>query len=138
MQFCDTAVAAAAYWRLHVPTHPLFNPNCECLVVLMINTRRRVTGHYLATIGTLDTLLVHPREVFRLAVMASAATIVITHNHPSGDASPSHQDIKVTRELIKAGEILKIDVMDHIIMGRPGYMSLRELGYFWRHEAKAA
>jgi len=68
------------------------------------------------SIGTLDTILCHPREIFRLAVMASAAEIVIAHNHPSGDASPSEADIKITRDLIRAGHLLKIEVLDHIIV----------------------
>jgi len=70
---CDTPEKAAAYWRTHVPTHPYFNPECECLVVLMLNTRKRVKGHYLVSIGTMDTILVHPREVFRLAIMTASA-----------------------------------------------------------------
>src|SRR5689334_1564100 len=81
MHLCDTPDAAANYWRLHVATHPYFNPECECLVVLLLNTRRRVKGHQLVTIGTLDTMLVHPREVFRGAVVAAAAAIVLLHNH---------------------------------------------------------
>jgi len=80
MQICDTPDAAAAYWRLHVATHPYFNPDCECFVVLFLNTRKRVKGHQLVTIGTMDTLLVHPREVFRVAVIGGAASIVLLHN----------------------------------------------------------
>lgn len=76
-----------------------------------------------------------PREVFRTALICGAAAIILAHNHPSGDPSPSEADIKVTRELIKAGQMLKIEVLDHIIAGkataeRP-YTSLRELGYFY-------
>ena len=73
MQTCDTPDKAAEYWRLNVATCPYFNPECECFVVLLLNTRRRVKGHQLLTIGTLDTILVHPREVFRAAVIAAAA-----------------------------------------------------------------
>ncbi len=69
---------------MHIATHPYFNPECECMAVLMLNTRRRVKGHQLVTIGTQDTLLVHPREIFRLAIMAGANAIVLMHNHPSG------------------------------------------------------
>jgi DNA repair protein RadC len=79
----------------------------------------------------MDTLLVHPREVFRLAVATNAAAIVLMHNHPSGEASPSEADIKVTRDLIRAGQILKIDVCDHVIIGQGEHMSLRTLGYFY-------
>jgi DNA repair protein RadC len=96
----------------------------------MLNTRRRVKGHYLVSVGTQDTILVHPREVFRLAIMTAAAAIVLTHNHPSGDAGPSEADTKVTRDLIRAGQLLKIEVLDHVILGNPNHASLRELGYF--------
>ena len=78
--------------------------------------RRRVKGHQLVTIGTQDTLLVHSREVFRLAVTTAASAIILMHCHPSGDSSPSAADIKVTRDLVRAGQILKIEVLDHVIM----------------------
>jgi DNA repair protein RadC len=82
-------------------------------------------------------LLVHPREVFQPAIAASAAAVVLTHNHPSGDPTPSEADVKVTRDLIRAGQLLKIDVLDHVILGRASeqrpkdWVSLRELGYFY-------
>jgi DNA repair protein RadC len=129
LAICNTPDEAAAYWRMHVAIHPYFNPECECLVVLVLNTRRRVKGHYLVSIGTMDTILVHPREVFRLALMTSAAAIVPMHNHPSGDATPSQADINVTRDLVRAGQLLKIEVLDHVIIGNPKHSSLRELGY---------
>jgi DNA repair protein RadC len=81
-------------------------------------------------------LLIHPREVFKPAIVLGAAAIVLAHNHPSGDPSPSESDIKVTRDLIRAGQLLKIEVLDHVILGSAtpertkDYASLRELGYF--------
>jgi DNA repair protein RadC len=131
MQVCDTPQRAADYWRATVQTNPYFNPECECFVVLMLNTRRRVEGHQLLSIGTLDTILVHPREVFRASVIVSAAAIILMHNHPSGEPEPSEGDIKVTRDLIRAGQLMKIEVLDHVIMGRERHCSLRELGYFY-------
>ncbi len=131
LQLCDTPQKAAEYWSLHVTTHPYFNPECECFVVLLLNTRRRVKGHQLLTIGTLDTLLVSPREVFRAAVIACAAALVLMHNHPSGDSAPSEADIRVTRDLIRAGQLLKIEVLDHVIMGVNQHCSLREAGFFF-------
>ena len=77
---CETPEQAAAYWRLHLETHPYFNPECECFVVLLLNTRKRVKGHQLVTIGTMDTLLVHAREVFRTAIVASASGVILLHN----------------------------------------------------------
>jgi DNA repair protein RadC len=109
----------------------------ETFQVVLLNTRRRLIRVDPISQGTLDTLLVHPREVFKPAIAANASAIVIVHNHPSGDPTPSEADIKVTRDLIRAGQLLKIDVLDHIILGhstsgRPkDYVSLRELGYFY-------
>jgi DNA repair protein RadC len=74
---------------------------------------------------------VHPREVFRPAIIAAAAAIVIAHNHPSGEANPSEADIKVTRDLIRAGQLLKIELLDHVIMGADRHCSLRAMGYFY-------
>jgi len=132
MQLCDSPEKAADYWRLHVTANPYFNPDCECFTVLLLNTRRRVKAHHIVTMGTQDTLLVHPLTVFRLAVITSAAAVVLMHNHPSGEPAPSEADIKVTRDLIRAGQLLKVEVLDHVIMGNPNHASLRELGYFYQ------
>lgn len=108
----------------------------ETLQVLLLNTRRRLIRVEEISSGTLDTLLVHAREVFRPAIAANASAIVLAHNHPSGDPAPSEADIKVTRDLVRAGHLLKIEVLDHVILGRAtedrakDYASLRELGYF--------
>ena len=130
MQLCDTPDKVVDYWNLAIKSSPLFNPECECFFALLLNTRRRVKAHVLVAHGTLDTILVHPREVFRAAITAGAAAVVLAHNHPSGEATPSEADIKVTRDLIRAGQLLKIDVVDHVIMGNGQRASLRELGYF--------
>jgi DNA repair protein RadC len=109
----------------------------ETFQIVLLNTRRRLIRVAEVTDGTLDTLLVHPREVFEKAIAAGAAALVLAHNHPSGDPTPSEADIKVTRDLIRAGQLLKIDVLDHVIIGRASqerpkdYVSLRELGYFY-------
>jgi DNA repair protein RadC len=131
MRICETPQHAAEYWRLHIATTPQFDPERECLVALFLNTRRKIRGHHFITHGTMDTILVHPREVFRVAIVAAAAAIVIMHNHPSGDSTPSESDIKVTRDMIRAGQLLKIDVIDHVIIGSERHLSLRELGYFF-------
>ncbi|KAF0181132.1 MAG: hypothetical protein FD161_438 [Limisphaerales bacterium] len=132
MQLCDTPQSAADYWRAHITTHPYFNPECECFVVLHLNTRRRIRGHNLVSTGTMDTILVHAREVFRTAIASGASAIVLMHNHPSGEPAPSEADIKVTRDLIRAGQLLKMEVLDHIVVGNPTHASLRELGYFFQ------
>jgi DNA repair protein RadC len=111
--------------------------NVESFQVLLLNTRKRLIRAEEISQGLIDTILVHPREVFRAAIVANAAGIVLVHNHPSGDPTPSEADIKVTRDLIRAGQLLKIEVVDHVIIGRAtaerakDYSSLRELGYFY-------
>lgn len=132
LELCDTPDKAAHYWRLHVAGNPFYNAECECFGVLLLNTRRRVKGHQLVSTGTLDTILVHPREVFRLAIAANAAAILVAHNHPSGEPSPSEADIKVTRDLIRAGQLLKIELLDHVVIGNPTHRSLKEMGYFFQ------
>ena len=109
----------------------------ENFQIILLNTRRKLIRLERISQGTLDTLLVHPREVFKPAIAANAAALVLAHNHPSGDPTPSEADIKVTRDLIRAGQLLKIEVLDHVILGRAtqdrpkDYVSLRELGYFY-------
>jgi len=109
----------------------------ENFQVVLLNTRRKLIRVERISQGTLDTILVHPREVFKYAIAANAAAVVLAHNHPSGDPTPSEADIKVTRDLIRAGQLLKIEVLDHVIIGRAtqdrpkDYVSLRELGYFY-------
>jgi len=111
--------------------------NVESFQVLLLNTRKRLLRVEEISQGLLDTLLVHPREVFRAAIVANAAAVLLVHNHPSGDPTPSEADIKATRDLLRAGQLLKIDVVDHIVIGRASaertrdYASLKELGYFY-------
>jgi DNA repair protein RadC len=111
--------------------------NVESFQALLLNTRKKLIRVEEISDGLLDTLLVHPRDVFRAAIAANAAGVVLVHNHPSGDPAPSEADIKTTRDLIRAGQLLKIEVVDHVILGRASagrekdYSSLRELGYFY-------
>lgn len=112
----DTPEVTAGVFRQLIEPSMRFNPGAENFVVLFLNTRRRLIGFQVTSTGTLDTILVHAREVFRAAIIESAAAIIIMHNHPSGDPTPSEADIKVTRDLIRAGQLLKIDVLDHIII----------------------
>lgn len=130
LQFCETADKAADYWHRHIATHPHFNPECECVAVMLLNTRRRVKGHVLVSIGSQDTALIHPREIFRVAIVTAANAVIVMHNHPSGESTPSEADIKVTRDLSRAGELLRMPVLDHVIVGNGNFSSLRSLGYF--------
>lgn len=131
MLLCDTPSAAAGYWRQFVTSNPYFNPEVENVVVLIVNSRRRVKCHSVLSQGTIDCVLIHPREIFRIAIIQSAAAVIVMHNHPSGEPTPSEADIKITRDLIRAGQLLKIECLDHVIMGHSTHVSLRELGYFY-------
>ncbi len=97
----------------------------EHFLVLCLDTRNRVINCRPVSIGSLDTSIVHPREVFKEAVSSSAASVIFVHNHPSGDPEPSKEDVELTKRLVKAGEVIGIDVLDHIIVCDRSYLSLK-------------
>jgi DNA repair protein RadC len=135
----DTPEQVADYLRDVNQTYKV-----EQLQVVLLNARRRLIKVELITHGLVDSLLVHPREVFGPAIAARACAVVLVHNHPSGDPTPSEADLRVTRDLIRAGQLLKIEVVDHVILGqrteanRQGYISLREKGLFFVSESAGA
>ena len=96
--------------------------------ILLLNTQHAVIRELVITRGTLDTSVVHPREVFRAAIVENAAAVVLVHNHPSGDPSPSPDDREVTRQLAEAGRLIGIPVVDHIVIGDGRYVSFVEAG----------
>lgn len=100
----------------------------EHFMVVLLDGRHRVMRESQVSQGTLTASLVHPREVFRDAVHAAAAAIILVHNHPSGDPTPSAEDREVTRRLVEAGEIIGIRVLDHVVVAEQGYQSFEELG----------
>lgn len=102
----------------------------EHFLALMLDSRNQLIKTSEVSIGSLDTSIVHPREVFREAVSASAASVVFAHNHPSGDPQASEDDIVLTKRLAEAGEIMGIDVLDHIIVGEKSFLSLKREGLF--------
>ena len=120
--------AAAHYWRTCIATAPHYNPEVECFAVLLLNIRYRVRGHHLISIGSLNETVVCPRETFRAAVIGAAYAVILMHNHPSGDPTPSSADLAVTRRLAEAGKLLGIPVQDHVIVGYGQHVSLREEG----------
>ncbi|MFJ7933531.1 DNA repair protein RadC [Sporosarcina sp. NPDC096371] len=101
----------------------------EHFVVLFLNVKNEVLHKQTIFIGSLNSSIVHPREIFREAVKRSAASIVVAHNHPSGNPSPSPEDIEVTKRLIEAGLVMGIETLDHIIIGDHKFISLKEKGY---------
>lgn len=96
--------------------------------LVMLDTKHRLLRTSVISVGTLDSSPAHPREIFREAASASAAAIVLFHNHPSGDPTPSRDDVDLTRRLVQAGELMGIDVLDHVILADTRYFSFREAG----------
>ena len=100
----------------------------EHFAVMLLDTKNHVLGMPTVSVGSLSASIVHPREVFRVAIQQAAASIILLHNHPSGDPSPSQEDIAVTEQLIKVGKIMDLPVLDHIIIGDNKFISLKEQG----------
>lgn len=107
----------------------------EIFACLMLDTKNRIIGVTKISEGSLNSSIVHPREVFKPALIAGAASIVVAHNHPSGDPAPSREDIEVTRRLCEAGRLLGVDLLDHVIIGyegtvpgSPGFLSMKQKG----------
>ncbi|UCE19976.1 MAG: DNA repair protein RadC [Gemmatimonadota bacterium] len=98
----------------------------EHFVVLYLNARNQLIHKEIVSVGTLNANIVHPREVFQPAVMHSAASIILVHNHPSGDTSPSNDDVQLTKRMVKAGEMMGIEVLDHVIVSERSFLSLKE------------
>lgn len=100
----------------------------EVFGILILNTKHKIVAVHEISRGSLNSSIVHPREVFKPAVLHNAAAIICFHNHPSGDPTPSELDIKITNCLVAAGEIMGIEILDHIIVTDDGYVSLKEMG----------
>jgi DNA repair protein RadC len=103
----------------------------EVFGILCLTTKHRVIAYHEVSRGQLDATIVHPREVFKAALLANAGAIVLAHNHPSGDPTPSHDDHRLTRRMVSAGELLGIPVLDHIIIGDAEFVSLRRAGVLY-------
>lgn len=103
----------------------------EVCYVLCLTTGLGLIGYHQVSRGSLDQVPMHPREVYKIAILANAAGIVLLHNHPSGDPTPSPDDLAMTRRIKKAGDVIGIDLLDHIIIGHQGrYVSVKEQGRF--------
>jgi len=109
---------ARGYWNRVIKKQTWFDESKEHLVVLLLSTRCDVEGYALASIGTLNESIAHPREIFRTAIAGGCYGIIVMHNHPSGDASPSEIDRSLTRRLSDAAELLQVRLFDHVIVGR--------------------
>ncbi|MGI8821210.1 MAG: JAB domain-containing protein [Chthoniobacterales bacterium] len=114
----DAPRTAHGYWNRVIKKQTWFDESKEHLVVLLLSTRYGVEGYALASVGTLNESIAHPREIFRAAIAGGSYAIIVMHNHPSGDASPSQTDRWLTRRLTDAAELLQVRLFDHVIVGR--------------------
>ena len=113
---------AKYYLHLHEQTE-------EYLYMICMNVKLEMIGVFELSHGNVNSSIVSVREMFQKALLANAVSIIVMHNHPSGDPTPSREDIQVTKRMVDAGNLLGVQVLDHIIVGRPGYSSLKEKGY---------
>lgn len=103
----------------------------EVFFVMCLNTKNHVVAVHRCHIGSLNASIVHPREVFKSAILNNAASVIVAHQHPSGDITPSMDDINVTKRLVEAGKLLGIEMLDHLVVNNEGkFTSLKEKGYF--------
>lgn len=117
--------AAAIAWEC------LKHSDREQVLSILVDTKNGVVGVNVVSVGDLSSSVVHPREVFKAAILANAASVILAHNHPSGDPTPSPEDIAVTRRIAEAGQILGIELLDHVIVGdRERFVSLKNQGHF--------
>jgi DNA repair protein RadC len=116
-----TSLACGLFLLPRFGGHPV-----ERFGLMLLDARLRLLRTQLLTVGTVDAVVVHPRDVFRPAILAGASTIVACHTHPTGDVTPSPEDVRLTERLFEAGDLVGIDVMDHLILGDTRYCSVRE------------
>lgn len=112
----------ARYLRLHEETE-------EYLYMICLNTKLHLTGVFEISHGNVNSSIAGTREIFQKALLANAVSIIMMHNHPSGDCTPSREDISLTKRLVEAGRLIGVDVLDHIVIGRDSYCSLKDKGY---------
>lgn len=101
----------------------------EYLYMVCLNTKLDMTSIFELSHGTVNSSVVGVREMFQKALLANAVSVILIHNHPSGDSTPSREDIEITKRMVEAGRIIGVEVLDHIIVGRPYYSSLKDKGY---------
>ena len=104
------------------------NAVVETAMMLALDTKNKVIGVFTVSTGSLNASIIHPRDVFQRAILCNAASVILVHNHPSGDPSPSSEDVELTKKLAAAGKLLDIDVLDHVVIGAGRYVSLKENG----------
>ena len=123
---CTTPSQSAAYWRAEIAPH--IDPEKEHLVVLLLNTKCKIKGHVIISIGSVNECLAHPREIFRPLIVGAAHSFVLMHNHPSGDPTPSDADRRLTTRIKECASLIQINFLDHVIIGTDMQFSFRETG----------
>ncbi|HLO11112.1 MAG TPA: JAB domain-containing protein [Pseudoneobacillus sp.] len=126
--FNKKATCPEDVYKLIEKVTDLSNAAEEKLYMICFDTKSVATGIFLVSMGTVNSSIVHPREVYKRALITNAVSIIIVHNHPSGETSPSKEDIDITKRLAECGEILGIELLDHLIVGSNGYTSLKAKG----------
>ena len=129
----DTPAQAFNYWNQFIKTKEWFDDMKEHLVVLTLNTRYESSGFSLISMGSLNESIAHPRDILRPVLISASYAFVLVHNHPSGDASPSEADHRLTRRICEAGTLMQVSMLDHVIVAVPnenstGYFSFKEAG----------
>lgn len=136
MLFASSPSEIAEYMKIH------FNPEAEELWVLCLNSRGLVKSKKMIFRGTVDMCLSHPRDIFRFVIIENASAFILVHNHPSGDSTPSEQDLKLTNRILRISKLMEITLLDHIVLGKDNFTSFKTLGYFngnrWNHRIKRA
>ncbi|MFN8800413.1 MAG: RadC family protein, partial [Pseudanabaena sp.] len=122
----DPAIAAAA-----LSQDLMWQPQ-ERLAVVMLNNKNRIIAQRVITIGTATETLAHPRDIFREVLKSGAVRLIVAHNHPSGNTTPSPEDINLTRQLLEAARMLSIPLLDHLILGNGTFSSIREVSTLWK------
>ena len=126
---CSEPLSSPNEVLAYLETLDITSADREVFVVLHLDTRNRVVAHETTSIGSQNASLVHPREVFKAAILKGATSIILAHNHPSGDPAPSKEDIDLTHRLVEAGGLMGIQVLDHVVVAPPGEsVSMKELG----------
>lgn len=121
----DSPEVAQRYWKAVIRRQPWFDNDKEQLVVLLLSTRYEVQGFSLVAVGSLNETVAHPREIFRAAVASGSYAIIVLHNHPSGDPSPSETDRSLTQRLAAAADVLQVKLLDHVIISQRGRIRVR-------------
>jgi len=129
----DTPATAFSFWQAIIADEPGFEADKEHLVAILLDTKLRPFGYHVVSVGTINETIAHPREIFRAAIVGAAYGLVLMHNHPSGDPTPSAADRRMTASMREAANLLQINLIDHVIYGtdeggRQPYFSFRDAG----------